>query len=303
MRIPISIVLILSFFNPLNAQFSYKKTADGIEISEKNKAVLFFQTKAKSVEGKYERSGYVHPLYDLNGNIVTEDMPEDHPYHRGIFWAWHQIVVGGKNVADGWTSDGIKFIPGKTQITKSDKNLILSSQLTWVVGDSGTAPVNIVNEISRINILQASENYRIIDFSILLKPLVDDLKLGGSDDIKGYGGFCLRIKLPENIQFISGGEAVTPKETAVNAGPWMNFRTDESGIAVFAYRNSTAEGFPWILRKAKSMQNVPYPGRAPVSIPKDGLQLNYRVVVHDKNLSAEEIENLYKEYKQGDIFR
>lgn len=301
MRLLITIVLLLPPVANLWAQqFSYKKNADGFEISENNKPVLFFQTTPKSVNGKYERAGYVHPLYDLNGNVLTEDMPEDHPYHRGIFWAWHQVIVGGKNVADGWTSDGIKFVPGKTQVTKSDKNIILSSQLTWVVNDSGRAPVNIVNEISRINILKATGNYRIMDFSILLKPLVDDLKLGGSDDIKGYGGFCLRIKLPESIQFISGDQQVTPKETAVAAGPWMDFSTNQSGIAVFGYRTGSGE---WILRKEKSMQNVPYPGRAPVAIPEEGLHLTYRIVVHDKNLSTREIEKLYQEYKQGDIFR
>ena len=37
--------------------FSYKKTPEGIEVSEKNKAVLFFQTKPKTVDGKYERAG------------------------------------------------------------------------------------------------------------------------------------------------------------------------------------------------------------------------------------------------------
>ena len=181
-------------FNPISAQkFSYKKSPEGIEISENNKSVLFFQTKPKTVSGKYERTGYVHPLYDLNGNVLTEDSPEDHPYHRGIFWAWHQIVVDGKNVADGWMSEHISFIPGKMQITKSPSNTILTAQLTWKVTDSINPARNIVSEISRINIYKAKEHYRIIDFDIYLKPLVNDLKLGGSDDAIGDGGFCLRV--------------------------------------------------------------------------------------------------------------
>jgi hypothetical protein len=297
MRVIILFISILPFINTSLAQnLSYKKSTEGVEISENNKPVLFFQTKPKSVEGKYERSGYVHPLYGLDGNVVTEDMPEDHPYHRGIFWAWHQVIVNGKNVADGWMSDKITFEPGKIQVKKSDKNIILNSQLVWKITDSGKAPVNIINEISRINILKAEEHFRIIDFSILLKPLVKNISLGGSDDIKGYGGFCLRLKLPENIQFISGDEIVEPKETAVMAGPWMDFKMNGPGVVVLGYKNEKDEKHPWILRKAKSMQNVPYPGRTPVAIPAEGLKLDYRVILHDETLTKDEIEKLYRDY-------
>jgi hypothetical protein len=275
--------------------FSYKKTSEGIEVSENNKAVLFFQTKPKTVDGKYARAGYVHPLYDLRGNILTEDMPEDHPYHRGIFWAWHQIVVDGKNIADGWTSDNISFEPGKMQVAKSGKNIIISSHLVWKITDSGKASMNIINEISRINIYKAEEHYRVIDFNILLKPVVKDIKLGGSDDPKGYGGFCVRLKLPDDIQFISGDSAVEPKETAVLAEPWMDFKMDSAGVAVFGYRDDSGQ-HPWILRKSKSMQNVPFPGRTPVTVPSDGLKLNYRIVVHDEQLYAGDIQMLYAEY-------
>ena len=277
--------------------FSYKKTPEGIEVSEKNKAVLFFQTKPKTVDGKYERAGYVHPLYDLRGNVLTEDMPEDHPYHRGIFWAWHQIVVDGKNVADGWTSDNISFTPGKMQVTKSGKNIIITSQLVWKITDSGKAAVNIINETSRINIFKAEEHYRVIDFNIFLKPVVKDIRLGVSDDPKGYGGFCVRLKLPDNIQFISGDSAVEPRETAVRAEPWMDFKMDSAGVAVFGYKDDGAE-HPWILRKSKSMQNVPYPGRTPVTVPAEGLKLNYRIVVHDEQLQAGDIQMLYAEYQK-----
>ncbi|MBL7697548.1 MAG: DUF4038 domain-containing protein [Chitinophagaceae bacterium] len=298
MRVFISIIFLLAAIGHLSAQnFSYKKSSEGIEISENKKRVLFFQAKPKSVQGKYERAGYIHPLYGLNGNVLTEDMPADHPYHRGIFWAWHQVVVDGKNIADGWTSDGIAFVPGKMQVTKSDRNVIITSQLTWKTVDSSKPSVNIVNETSRINILSAKENYRIIDFNILLKPLVDNLSLGGSDDPKGYGGFCWRIKLPEHLQFISGDQQVEPKETAVMAGPWMDFNTKEDGIAVFGYSDGNDTEHPWILRKAESMQNVPYPGRTPVAIPKEGWELKYRVVIHNDKLTPKELDALYNEYK------
>jgi hypothetical protein len=297
MRNIFSLLIAFIISNTISAQnFSYKKSSEGIEIRENNKPVLFFQTKPKTVSGKYERAGYIHPLYDLQGNVLTEDMPEDHPYHRGIFWAWHQIIIDKKNVADGWTSDHISFEPGKMQVTKGAMNTILTSQLTWKVTDSANY-LNIVTEVARINIHKAKEHYRVIDFDIQLYPLVSDVMLGGSDDPKGYGGFCLRLKLPDNIQFVSGDSLVSPLETAVMAGPWMDFKMNDAGVAVFGYNDDGGQ-HPWILRKEKSMQNVPYPGRTPVALTAEGWKLKYRVVIHDGQLTSSEIEKLYSEYSK-----
>ena len=66
--------------------FTTIKSDEGIEISENHKKVLFYQVRPKSVDGKYERAGFIHPLYSFNEKILTEDMPNDHPYHHGIFW-------------------------------------------------------------------------------------------------------------------------------------------------------------------------------------------------------------------------
>jgi hypothetical protein len=48
------------------------RSDEGIEILENGKKVLFYQQRPKSLRGKYERAGYVHPLYSLNENILTE---------------------------------------------------------------------------------------------------------------------------------------------------------------------------------------------------------------------------------------
>ena len=50
----------------------------------------------KAKDGKLARANYVHPLLDLDGEPLTEDFPADHPHHRGVFWAWHQVRIGGR---------------------------------------------------------------------------------------------------------------------------------------------------------------------------------------------------------------
>ncbi len=282
--------------------FTTIKSNEGIEISENNKKVLFYQVRPKTVDGKYERSGFVHPLYDLNEKVLTDDAPADHPYHRGVFWAWHQIIVDEKNIADGWMSDHISWKPVKTSVKRNKKRVILRSELLWDAQLAGKT-TSIIKERTKITVSRATPQYRVLDFEINLFPLADNVKLGGSDDPKGYGGFCLRLKLPNDLTFISEGKSITPEETQVLAGPWMDFigsfegeSLPKTGIAVFGYTGGSDQQYPWILRKVTSMQNVPYPGRTPAQLSKSGWRLKYRVIIHNSEMKSEDIEKLYQQY-------
>jgi len=282
--------------------FVVTKSSEGIEILQQGKKVLFYQQRPKSLDGKYERAGYVHPLYSLNGNILTEDFPGDHPFHRGIFWAWHQIVLNNKQIADGWICENISWKPVEVKIKKRKENVILQSTMIWNVNLGQNNSNDIIKEHTKITVHKSTGRYRAIDFDIQLFALTDSLKIGGSDDAKGYGGFCLRLKLPKDISFVSNDSVVTPMETAVNAGPWMDFTGSfdgallpKTGVAVFCGQ-PVADQESWILRKEGSMQNVPYPGRTPVSLSRKGLKLSYRIIIHNGDMNSNDLEKLYKEY-------
>ena len=282
------------------------KTAGGIEISEAGTKVLFYQAYPKSLNGKYERANYLHPFYSLNGNILTEDFPEDHPHHRGIFWAWHQILLKNKPIADGWSCENISWEVVETNIRKNKKSITLNSEVLWKSFLKGHQPVAIVSENSKIMVHSASDQYRIIDFDIKLSALVDSLKIGGSDDTKGYGGFSLRLKLPGDIKFLANNKEVIPQELAIKAGGWMDFvgsfeggNLPKSGVAVFCNPSNPGYPHPWILRKEKSMQNPAFPGRVPVELTKKGLRFQYRVVIHKSGFMHNDIEKLYHEYVEA----
>lgn len=296
---------LLLHMSTIGQLFTANKTEQGIEILEKGKKVLFFQVKPTDFNGKYERSGYVHPLYDLNENIITDDRPADHPYHNGIFWAWHQVLLNDDSVGDGWTSENIAYVPVNATVKSNKKKAVIESSLLWKTTTKPQQELSLVKQQTKITIHKSQPGYRIFDFDVQLFALQDNLKIGGSEDPKGYGGFCLRLKLPDNISFVSGNSQIEPQETPVNAGPWMTFKGSlagkpgqASGVTIFGYTGNNGEPYPWILRKVTSMQNVPYPGRTPVLLSKKGLRLHYRVVVHNSDLTYDDIEKLYKEYLQ-----
>lgn len=278
--------------------FVIADSAEGIEVKENDKPVLFYQKKIKTIDGKYERAGYIHPLYDLQGGVLTEDGPADHPYHRGIFWAWHQVRVKNKKVADGWVSEHISFQPVNAAAQQKEETVVVQSELVWKC-DSVT-PADVIKEKTIITIHPSKKNYRAVDFDIQLLPLVDSVALGGSQDVKGYGGFCMRFKLPADLAFQSRGKPVTAQEVAVLAGPWMDFTgsftESKSGVAAFC---TSGEMQRWILRSKTSMQNILYPGSTPVLLPKEGWRLKYRLIIHDATVGAEQLEELYTEYAAG----
>lgn len=283
--------------------FKTIKTDEGVEILENDKKVLFYQRRPKSLDGKYERASYVHPLYDLNENVLTEDFPEDHPHHRGIFWAWHQIVLNGKQIGDGWMCENTSWEPSKLEIKKNHGFVMLQSEVLWKVVLQNKSSTAIVKENTKITVYRSTGKYRAIDFEIQLSGLADSLEIGGSDDAKGYGGFSWRLKLPNNISFVSENKEVIPQDTAIEAGPWMDFSgsfdnesSQRTGVAVFINPSNAGSKQLWILRKKGSMQNNPYPGRKPIALTKNGLRLKYRVIIHNADMGNDELQKLYQQY-------
>jgi hypothetical protein len=108
------------------------ETDEGYSFLEDGREILFYQRKAKSLDGRFSRSDYVHPLYSLDGGVITEDFPPDHLHHRGVFWAWHQIWIGDKRIGDGWIAKDISWDVADAKIVSRDsKSAVLKAKVLW----------------------------------------------------------------------------------------------------------------------------------------------------------------------------
>jgi hypothetical protein len=52
--------------------------------------------KIPASETRRSRACYIHPLWGLNGEVLTDDFPKDHYHHHGVFWAWPHVEVGSE---------------------------------------------------------------------------------------------------------------------------------------------------------------------------------------------------------------
>lgn len=278
------LLTVLTFGSCLNS-FEINTTNEGVEISEGGKKVLFFQKKEKSKNGKYARSCYIHPLYDLEGKVLTEDFPEDHPHHRGVFWAWHQVYKGKKNLGDQWLCKSVKRKCVDIKAVTHDNYVTIETLIKW---SSNKIKGDFLQEKCKIKIHKKQSGVRKIDFEISLKALMDSLYLGGDKSKKGYGGFSVRLRLPENIKFNGENGVVKPQKHLLKDGSVMTFtgdftRSGDSSLSLICNEENPNSPHPWILRKKGSMQNVVWPGRELTRISKDKpLILKYRLVIHNE---------------------
>ncbi len=302
-------VLVVAACTPNKSaqKFTFKETQQGLEVFEEGQPVFFYQRTPKSSDGRFLCNNYIHPLYSLNGDTLTEEFPADHPYHRGIFCAWHQMFVGGKSVGDGWFMSDVKLDVKDVQVVEKEEYAQLKISSMWKSPLFEDEKYFLIEETD-ITIFPKQENYRVIDFAITLNALVQEVEIGGVDDEKGYGGFCARLSDQKLLAFTSPTGEITPQLTQVDAGVWMDFsgphgqNEEISGVTILSHPQIPNYPAPWILRNLTSMQNVVYPGRDRVTVPMDKpIKLFYRLIVHEGNAQSIDIEKLHSDYEKENL--
>lgn len=303
MKLSIFQIIFYALFGGGSSNFEFIQTPDGVLLTEKNKNVYFYQIKPKSLAGKYERNNYIHPLYDFDGNELTLDFPDDHPHHRGIFWAWHQVWLSKQRCGNAWLCENFSWDIVNYHYTNKKRKAQLKVTTHWKTPeyDQGISP--LVEERVTITSYKQKSDCRIIDFAISLQALHEQVAIGGSENAKGYGGFSARLQLPADIEFLSDKDTITPQPTPVNESKYMAFNatynqaSKKQTIAILIHENTPNYPQPWILRTKGSMQNAVYPGRNLITLPTDEpLILKYRIIYSEKELSKKELNKHHKKY-------
>ncbi len=263
-----------------------KEADQGFLFQSGNRPVLFYQRSPIAQHG-HSRAGFVHPLYGLDGEVLTDSFPKDHRHHQGVFWAWHQLWVGNEKVGDPWiTKDHLVVVKDAKIIDQSSEFATLDVRAEWTstaLGESGKAQ-SIVAEHTRIRVFREQGDTQFVDFTIELSPLVPNVRIGGSEDVKGYSGFTVRVKPPKDMK-IQTAEGILDGDGVQTRSRWAgvsgSFSKDRiSGVAILTHAAAPESPTSWVLRHY-GMQNVAYPGRDPITLSAEQpLVLRHRLVLH-----------------------
>jgi hypothetical protein len=273
------------------------KQEDGkVLLYDGDELIFSYQVETKSHQGQYPRANYIHPLNDFAGNSITEDFPEDHLHHRGIFWTWHQLYLDGQSVADPWMCEDISWKVHNVKHQIKKEKAIITATVDWLIGEDQQ---NLVREQVEVAYHGAQDHF-LLDFKITLESLKDDVSIGGSDDNKGYGGFSPRLALGDQVTFTDASGTVTPDNEPVQAGNWIvvsDIGAAGLDVAIMYHPESTAALQGWILRAKGSMQNPVWPGRDRAVLNQgDQVEMIARLVVFRDQANPDQVENIYQDF-------
>lgn len=250
------------------------------------------QKKADVPEDR-QRGSYVHPLYGLDGEVLTDDFPKDHYHHRGLFWAWPHIRIGEREY-DLWALRGIRQQFERWTEQKTERaSAVLGIENGWYVGDR-----KVVREEVRLLVSPATDDGRAIDVELSWTALNDPVTLWGAPG-KSYGGLSLRFA-PRRETAITTTDGPQARDLNLTRLAWADLTgkfeggRGPSGAAIFVDRGHPGYPPTWITR-SYGFLGVGWPGSEPATLqPGKTLRCKYRVWIHRGPADQERLRQAYR---------
>jgi hypothetical protein len=288
------------------AAFTLQDDGSALTVQENGKPVLVYHyalvTPPDGVAAHYRRACYIHPLYGLDGEVMTEDFPKDHYHHRGVFWAWPLCTVGSKPM-DVWALDKVRQVHEKW-VTRDadDQHAEIAAENGWVFDDAPDQPQ--VREHIRFTVHPEADNARALDFELRFENLSKETVTFLGAKNKGYGGFCLRPDSKRKPFQFTSALGTHPEDVLRAQTPWadISYRTKPdgpySGAAVFQHPSDP--GYPhlgWIMRHYGFL-GVSWPHEETYILKSgDSFTLRYRMVLHRGTANDAGIAARFKAYE------
>ena len=150
---------------------------------------------APGVDSVYKRSGFIHPLKTLGGEVMTNCSPADHYHHFGLWYAWTKTTFEGNEI-DFWNlhkkQGTVRF---RNFEHVSDNGFVAT--LDHVVYPDSPAEKVAMNERLKINIGTTSLPGYYIDYHTTIR-LASPSPI--TMEAYRYGGICIRTREDWNDQ-------------------------------------------------------------------------------------------------------
>jgi len=242
------------------------------------------------------RSSYVHPIYGLDGEVLTDDFPKDHYHHRGLFWAWPHVKTG-TNEVDLWMLKGVRHEFDRWLKREADESsALLGVKNGWFIGGH-----KVVDEQVWLRVWPATAEGRALDVELVLTPLNEPLTLRGAEG-KSYGGLTLRYAPHKAPPAITVPDGRTKEDLTVARLPWADFSaefagaTAPSGIAIFVAPTHPDYPPQWLTRHYGALC-IGWPGVAAQTFPVgEAIRCRYRIWLHRSAPGVEQLRDVYADY-------
>ncbi len=250
-------------------------------------------------EHRRSRSDYLHPLFGLSGEVLTDDFPRDHYHHHGVFWTWPHVLVDGTE-HDLWAGATIAQRFGRFLVREAGPvAAVLGMENGWYVGEE-----RVLIERVWIRAYRAAETDRALDMELYFTPL-KPITLQGAEE-KSYGGLAIRFapgsRAETRIMVPSGLADDDLPDTRLK---WADFTSrfgpmeHPSGAAMFVSPRHPDYPPTWLTRYYGAMC-IGWPGVVARSFEPDvPFQLDYRLWLHRDAVDHGQLQEVYRGYTQA----
>ena len=298
------VLLLFSAALACSAQSTFRFAevdARSLGLWEGDRPVLVYRhgvIEREGVPADRARSTYIHPLYGLDGEVLTDDFPKDHYHHRGLFWAWPHVGVGGR-ATDLWMLKGIeqRFVRWLAKETRAEAAL-LGIENGWFTGTQ-----KVMQERVWISVHPATDSSRAIDLDFTWQPIGTPITLAGAEG-KSYGGLTLRFA-PRTETAITTPLGNTAEDLYMTRLAWADLsarfagRPEPSGAAIFVAPDHP--GYPpmWLTRHY-GVLCLGWPGVDQETFLQDkAIRCSYRVLVHRGSLDQAALTKAFASYESA----
>ncbi len=182
----------------------YEKLTGRVEVSRGGEPLLRYNFATVPVPPalkgrKYAepRSDYIHPLYGPGGEVLTVDYANDHPHHRGVYWAWPEVYYKGQ-LRDLHALQKLFARPSKLISTGVSGGVAtIEAENIWKWDDAEP----IVRERATIRVRDAGGGGYFVDFEFSFTALADGVQVARRGQ-RAYGGLNIRTALQDEQKIL-----------------------------------------------------------------------------------------------------
>ncbi len=232
-------------------------------------------------DARRRRACYIHPLWGINGEVLTDDFPPDHYHHHGVFWTWPHVKYDGREY-DLWVGKGIRqqFVRWLDRRT-GPVCAVLAVENGWFVDEK-----KVMIERVWLRVYRSASDWRALDLDLTWIPVDRPITLQGAGG-KSYGGLTVRFAPRDRkATVITVPEGPTTDDLYNTRLKWVDFTSvfgqadKPSGAAVFVRPDHPDYPPTWLTRHY-GPQCVGWPGvEAKTFAPGKPIRAAYRIWIH-----------------------
>ncbi len=225
------------------------------------------------------RSDYIHPLFGLEGEVLTRDWSIDHPHHRGIYWAWPEVDFG-TNRGDLHALQKVFARPtGKLRLESGPVFAEIEAENLWLWEDRDP----IVREQAIIRAYRATEQGRVVDLVFRFVALKEGVTLARRGT-EHYGGLNVRMATPasQEITVHTDSSNAVPRRAWSDLSGVFGAAGAASGLTVLQYQQNPDYPGDWVQYPNLSWCQPTFPAAKTryALLPDKPLVLRFRLYVH-----------------------